>query len=207
LYVVGGSVRDFLAGLLAREHDWDICSPLSADEFVSCANACGFTVKAVYRNTGTVKLHDSDGVDYEYSCFRSDKYVRGTHVPVEIFFTEDICLDARRRDFTVNAIYYDIAKDEWETPVLIEDCQSRSDFIVYGGQLYMFHAPIDREHIGIVKINTEDIAKSEIVLQAKMHTSCFYPFVQYFDGNELAMSYTADRQHIRLARFTLGKYL
>jgi len=117
LYVVGGSVRDFLAGLLAREHDWDICSPLSADEFVSCANACGFTVKAVYRNTGTVKLHDSDGVDYEYSCFRSDKYIRGTHVPVEIFFTEDICLDARRRDFTVNAIYYDIAKDEYVDPL------------------------------------------------------------------------------------------
>ena len=59
---------------------------------------------------------------------------------------------------------------------------------------------------GIVKIDTEDLAKSEVVLQAKMHTSCFYPFVQYYSEGELAMSYTVSRKHIRLARFSLGKY-
>ena len=102
---------------------------------------------------------------------------------------------------------YNILNDTWDTPVEIEDCQSRGDFILYNGELYLFHAPIDREHIGIVKINTEDITNSEIVLQAKMHTSCFYPFIQYYKDNELAMSYTVARQHIRLARFTLSKYL
>ena len=102
---------------------------------------------------------------------------------------------------------YNISNDTWDTPVEIEDCQSRGDFILYNGELYLFHAPIDREHIGIVKINTEDITNSEILLQAKMHTSCFYPFIQYYKDNELAMSYTVARQHIRLARFTLSKYL
>lgn len=34
LYVVGGSVRDFLAGLSSAESDWDICSPMSADVFL-----------------------------------------------------------------------------------------------------------------------------------------------------------------------------
>ena len=71
----------------------------------------------------------------------------------------------------------------------------------------MFHAPIDREHIGIVKIDTDDIAKSEVVLVAKMASSCFYPFIQYFENGELAMSYTVARRHIRLAEFTLSKYL
>ena len=102
---------------------------------------------------------------------------------------------------------YNISEDSWDTPVEIEDCQSRGDFILYNGELYLFHAPIDREHIGIVKIGTEDITKSEIVLQAKMRTSCFYPFIQYYQDNELAMSYTVARQHIRLAKFTLSKYL
>lgn len=102
---------------------------------------------------------------------------------------------------------YDLVNKKWEAPVLIEDCQSRSDFIVYNGGLYLFHAPVDREHIGIVKVNTEDIAKSEVVLQAHMHTSCFYPFVQYFRNDELAMSYTVARKHIRLARFKPDKYL
>jgi len=44
-------------------------------------------------------------------------------------------------------------------------------------------------------------------LQAKMHTSCFYPFIQYYLEDELAMSYTVARKHIRLARFTLSKYI
>ncbi len=102
---------------------------------------------------------------------------------------------------------YDLNEQTWEAPVEIQDCQSRGDFILYNGCLYLFHAPIDREHIGIVKIATDDLDKSEIVLQAKMHTSCFYPFVQFFGDGELAMSYTVARKHIRLARFTLSKYL
>ncbi|MBE7053181.1 MAG: hypothetical protein E7391_02770 [Ruminococcaceae bacterium] len=102
---------------------------------------------------------------------------------------------------------YDLVENKWETPVEIYDCQSRSDFIMYKDNLYLFHAPIDREHIGIIKIDTDDIAKSEVVLQAKMHSSCFYPFVQYYKNGELAMSYTVERKHIRLAEFTLSKYL
>ena len=102
---------------------------------------------------------------------------------------------------------YDLEKKVWETPVLIEDCQSRSDFIVYQGQLYLFHAPIDREHIGIVKIDVENLANSEVIVQANMNGSCFYPFVQYFADGELAMSYTVSREHIRLAKFTLSKYI
>lgn len=102
---------------------------------------------------------------------------------------------------------YNLKDGTWDKPVEIADCQSRSDFIMYQGELYLFHAPIDREHIGIIKIDREDISKSQVVLQAKMHTSCFYPFIQYYADSELAMSYTVDRKHIRLARFTLSKYL
>ena len=102
---------------------------------------------------------------------------------------------------------YDLESKTWETPIEIEDCQSRGDFIFYRGNLYLFHAPVDREHIGIVKIDTDDIANSQVVLQSKMTTSCFYPFVQFFADGELAMSYTVARQHIRLARFDLHKYL
>ena len=34
----------------------------------------------------------------------------------------------------------------------------------------------------------------------------FYPFVDYFEEEAPAMSYTVDREHIRLARFSMGKY-
>ena len=102
---------------------------------------------------------------------------------------------------------YNILSDTWDTPVEIEDCQSRADFIMYQNNLFLFHAPIDRRHIGIVRIDTNNIVNSQVVLQAKMHTRCFSPFVQYYNGEELAMSYTVARQHIRLAKFTLKKYI
>lgn len=107
LYVVGGRVRDFLAGLEPDEVDTDICAPASADDFVARATQCGFTVTACYKNTGTVKIACGED-SFEFTCFRSDEYVRGEHVPVNIYFTQDINLDARRRDFKCNAVYYDI---------------------------------------------------------------------------------------------------
>ena len=102
---------------------------------------------------------------------------------------------------------YNIDSDTWDTPVEIYDCQSRSDFIYFNNNLYLFHAPIDREHIGVVKIDTDDISKSEVVLQAKMDTSCFYPFIQYYKDGKMAMSYTVARKHIRLAQFDPETFL
>ena len=127
LYIVGGSVRDFLAGKpLDERADWDITSPMSEDALLDGAAFCGFTVKAVYRNTGTVKLKDSFGVAYEFTRFRSDRYVRGLHAPSKIFFTDDILLDARRRDFCANAVYFDVAREEYCDPLGgIKDIQDK----------------------------------------------------------------------------------
>ena len=103
--------------------------------------------------------------------------------------------------------YYDLITGKWAKPVLVGDCQSRSDFIMYNGELYLFYAPTDRSHIGILRVDTENLANSEVILQAQMNTSCFYPFVQYNSDGELSMSYTVSRKHIRLASFKLSNYL
>ncbi|MBQ8320289.1 MAG: CCA tRNA nucleotidyltransferase [Clostridia bacterium] len=116
LYVVGGFTRDFLAGLKKENADIDLCGPISPETLTKAASSVGLEIKAVYKNTGTVKL-GGDGDDYEFASFRSDKYVRGVHAPVEIFFTDDIFLDARRRDFTVNAVYYDIKNECFVDPL------------------------------------------------------------------------------------------
>ena len=106
LYVVGGAVRDSLAGLPSSQ-DWDICAPVSAEKFSALAETCGLTVNGVYKNTGTVNLSDGER-KMEFPSFRTDKYRRGEHAPERIEFTADIQTDARRRDFKCNAVYYDI---------------------------------------------------------------------------------------------------
>lgn len=114
LYIVGGRVRDFIAGLRPAA-DFDVCAPADADSVKKIAEACGYEVKAEYKRTGTLKL-EKDGEELEYAAFRTDKYVRGEHVPVKAYFTDDINLDARRRDFKCNAIYYDIAGQKFVDP-------------------------------------------------------------------------------------------
>lgn len=116
LYVVGGTCRDYLAGLSGGTYDFDICAPHPAEQIVAAAVKCGFQVCSVYKNTGTVKLK-CGGEEYEYAAFRSDGYVRGTHVPAKTFFTDDIRTDALRRDFKMNAVYYDIAAEKFVDPL------------------------------------------------------------------------------------------
>lgn len=116
VYVVGGRVRDFLAGLETENTDTDICAPASADDFLARATAAGFFADAEYRNTGTVKL-SYGSESFEFTSFRSDEYVRGEHKPSNTFFTTDINLDARRRDFKCNAVYYDIAAGKTVDPL------------------------------------------------------------------------------------------
>ncbi len=118
LYVVGGSVRDFLCGFpVTEKSDFDICSPAPEEEVLSRAKTLGFTLRAQFRHTGTLKLSDERGIEYEFTRFRSDKYVRGLHAPSEITFTDDILTDARRRDFTANAVYYEIASGTFCDPL------------------------------------------------------------------------------------------
>ena len=80
------------------------------------AKQIGFIITAVYSHTGTVRM-SAEGVDYEYTCFRTDRYVRGEHSPEQVFFTDDITLDARRRDFKCNAIYYDVKGEKFVDPL------------------------------------------------------------------------------------------
>ena len=109
LYIVGGYVRDSLAGFGVNASDIDVCAPVSCEKFVSAAQKAEAEILSVYKNTGTVKLR-LGGESYEFASFRSDKYVRGEHSPFETFFTDDIILDAKRRDFKCNAVYYNIGE-------------------------------------------------------------------------------------------------
>ena len=97
---------------------------------------------------------------------------------------------------------YDLNAHAWSCPLLIRDAQSRSDFTYYDGELYLIHAPFDREGFGIVRINTECLSRSNTLFVARMPESMFYPYTDMYE-NEMYISYTSARKHIRLTKFCL----
>lgn len=114
-YVVGGSVRDFLLGLAGQEagpaKDHDIATSASPDEL------CALFPRAITvgKAFGVIKVPvgppagegvASSSVLLEIATFREDLDYQDHRHPAAVRFAgpEE---DARRRDFTINALYYD----------------------------------------------------------------------------------------------------
>ena len=123
LYLVGGMVRDVVAGFQTGE-DFDLAATVLPEVLCQQLMAIDederteitFKIKAIYKRTGTVQF--SDGIyTFEYTTFRKDSYSQGRHSPTGIEFTTDIMQDALRRDFTCNALYYDILAKKLVDPL------------------------------------------------------------------------------------------
>lgn len=106
LYIVGGYLRNSIMGI-ARE-DIDICSALTLPELEKILSGSKFELQVRNQSLGSAFIV-CENTKYEYTTFRTEKYPNnGSHMPEAIEFTTDIRLDAKRRDFTCNALYYDI---------------------------------------------------------------------------------------------------
>jgi tRNA nucleotidyltransferase (CCA-adding enzyme) len=107
LYLVGGFVRNAVIGISGG--DVDVCSAAAPDKAADIARSAGLTVVPKAPELGTVELHLHRGGKtyiFEHTTFRSDVYpTGGQHRPSRVAFTDDIKKDARRRDFTANAMY------------------------------------------------------------------------------------------------------
>ena len=68
----------------------------------------------IVRAKYNIKFSDEEtSEEFELTTFRKESYRKGgTHTPEKIEFTTDIVEDAKRRDFKINAIYYDIKEDK-----------------------------------------------------------------------------------------------
>lgn len=98
--------------------------------------------------------------------------------------------------------YYDLVKKKWQEPMWVYDTQSRCDFIEWGGALYLIHAPKDRYHLAVMKIDQSNLAYSYDVQVALLKAPSFYPYALAYKGS-LYMSFTENRRHIWLSRFRI----
>lgn len=98
-YVVGGSVRDLLIGIIPV--DWDLASSAPPEKIFSlfpCSKDSGkrFGVASVPLRAGTA----------EVASFRIDGNYSDHRRPDGVIFTDSIIKDLHRRDYTVNAMAF-----------------------------------------------------------------------------------------------------
>ena len=97
---VGGCVRNALLG--APVSDIDIATDGQPETVVDLSNKAGLKPVPTGIEHGTITVV-SDGVAHEVTTFREDVETFGRHATVA--FSTDVVQDARRRDFTMNALY------------------------------------------------------------------------------------------------------
>lgn len=109
IYAVGGYIRGRLQGLSDEEcGDIDLCSCCRIEELEQLKEEGNFEIEILNKTLGVCRIKVCDDV-FEHATFRKEFYDKtGKHFPKQIEFINNLEEDALRRDFTVNAIYYDI---------------------------------------------------------------------------------------------------
>ncbi|MGB3244884.1 MAG: CCA tRNA nucleotidyltransferase [Sulfitobacter sp.] len=97
---VGGCVRNALFGL--PDSDVDLSTDAHPDQVTALAEQAGLKVVPTGIDHGTVTIV-AGGKPFEVTTFRRDVATDGRRAVVA--FSNDITDDARRRDFTMNALY------------------------------------------------------------------------------------------------------
>jgi poly(A) polymerase len=103
-YFAGGSVRDMIMGL--SPDDIDIATSAEPEEIEDIFPQT-YDIGAAFGIINVVE----NGINFEVATFREERgYADGRH-PGEIRYTDDPALDAKRRDFTINSMFYDPLED------------------------------------------------------------------------------------------------
>src|SRR5437016_4840151 len=103
-YFAGGCVRDMVRGLPAK--DFDVATDATPD-----------VVQSIFPHTYAVGAHFGvvvvveNGFNFEVATFRSDGVYLDHRHPVDVRFSSPE-EDAKRRDFTINGMFFDPAKNE-----------------------------------------------------------------------------------------------
>lgn len=113
LYLVGGCVRDYLMGI--KPHDFDMVTDAQPNEVTEILKKFRTDIHGAH--FGVVRVYtDSEPTGYEIATYRKDiskgRDNKGNDPKVEIGKHITIKDDVKRRDLTINALFYDIETGE-----------------------------------------------------------------------------------------------
>ena len=101
LYLVGGTVRDYLLGLPLSDMDAVTdATPIEIIKFLPDADT-------TFAHLGSLKYKDESGVKFDITTLREESGYLDSRHPSKVTFAKDPKDDYQRRDFTVNAMYMD----------------------------------------------------------------------------------------------------
>ena len=101
LYLVGGTVRDYLLDLPLTDMDAVTdATPIEIIKFLPTADT-------TFAHLGSLKYKDENGVKFDITTLREESGYLDSRHPSKVIFVDDPKDDYQRRDFTVNAMYMD----------------------------------------------------------------------------------------------------
>lgn len=99
-YLVGGFVRDFI--LNRKSSDVDICTNATPMDIKKIFN----DIKLPFENYGSVHLVYKK-INFEITTYRMDLEYSNGRSPSKIMYTDNLIIDLKRRDFTMNTLCMD----------------------------------------------------------------------------------------------------
>lgn len=126
LGLVGGCVRDSELGLEPK--DYDFCTNLTPDRVEELAKEAGRHVYTIGKRFGTTGFRveiEKRWIYVEVTTYRTEKYTNGSRKP-EVEFGTDLREDLKRRDFTINSLWFG-SKDPEQEPELLDLFAGRLD--------------------------------------------------------------------------------
>ncbi len=112
--LVGGSVRDALLGRLSRKRDLDFTTSAHPDDIDRCLAGWADATWDIGREFGTIGARVGDQ-QLEITTYRADSYQATSRKPA-VAFGDTLLGDLSRRDFTVNAMAFELGSREFVDP-------------------------------------------------------------------------------------------
>lgn len=113
VYLVGGALRDMC--MKRTPKDWDLATTATPDKVMAlaCANVKMYPTGIDF---GTVSVVIDGGEAVEVTTLRADKHYENFRKPEVVAFTSDIEEDLSRRDFTMNAMAFEVGTETFYDP-------------------------------------------------------------------------------------------
>ena len=115
LYLVGGTVRDYLLKLPLD--DMDAVTDATPEEVLSFLPNADKT----FARLGSLKYKNANSTKFDITTLRKESDYQDSRHPNNIIFVKDLKIDYLRRDFTINAMYLD------EKLNVIDYCEGQKD--------------------------------------------------------------------------------